>query len=221
MGKIVTDTKIRARGRPRGFDPEAGVIAGERLFHAHGYDGIGIAALTEALGIRPPSFYSAYGSKIAFFERVLNGYAAKQLPLADLLRDGRAPADALADLLAQAAEAYAADPERRGCLVLEAVHGTDAESVRLASAVAEGRRARIRAFVASTHPAVAGEVTDFVASSMAGLSACAREGMGAARLATVATVAARAIRAILEDDDASRPPGGASRSGAVGPNRLS
>jgi TetR/AcrR family transcriptional regulator, repressor for divergent bdcA len=203
MDKLVLDTKFPGRGRPRTFDIEGGFAIGERLFHAHGYDGVGIAALTEALGIKPPSFYAAYGSKMSFFQHVLGGYASKQLPLEDVLRAGRPPAEALSDLLAQAARTYAADPERRGCLVLEALRGTDADSIGLASTIAEQRRARIRDFVASTHPAVAACVTDFMASTMAGLSASAREGMGTARLDAVAFAASYAIRALLDDDPIS------------------
>jgi TetR/AcrR family transcriptional regulator, repressor for divergent bdcA len=195
----VTDTKISARGRPRAFDAEAGVLVGQRLFHANGYDGVGIAALTEALGIKPPSFYAAYGSKAAFFGRVLDRYAAAELPLESILSPGRAPADALADLLARAARSYAADPERPGCLVLEAMHGTQEESVRPASDIANRRRAQIRDFVARTHPAVAAGVTDFMASTMAGLSASAREGMDADRLQSVARTASLALDAILRD----------------------
>lgn len=199
MDKLVVDTKSTARGRPRGFDIEGGVAIGEQLFHARGYDGIGVAALTEALGIKPPSFYAAYGSKLSFFQRVLNRYAAKELPLETILRVGRPPAEALADLLAQAARTYAADPERRGCLVLEAIRGTEAESVRLASTVAEQRRAGIRAFVASSHPSVAAQMTDFIASTMAGLSASAREGMDTARLEAVASAASHAVNVILAE----------------------
>lgn len=195
----MADTKTPARGRPRVFDADGGIAIGERLFHAYGYHGVGIAALTGALGIKPPSFYAAYGSKASFFQRVLSGYAAKELPLKEFLRPGRPPAEALADLLAQAARTYAADPERRGCLVLEAVRGTDTESVRLASAVAEQRRASIRDFVASTHPTAAARVTDFIASTMAGLSASAREGMDTARLEVVALAASYAVNMLLND----------------------
>ena len=186
------------RGRPRQFDSEAAIAVGQRLFHEHGYDAVGLAALTDALGIKPPSFYAAYGSKAGFFARVLDRYASSVLTLEDLLRPGRDPAEALTDLLMQAARTYSADPQRRGCLVLEAVRGNDdAENVLLAREVAEERRAQIRSFVSVTHPGPAAAVTDFVASTMSGLSASAREGMDQPRLLQVAQAAAMALPLLI------------------------
>jgi len=52
---------------------------------------VGLAALTDALGIRPPSFYMAFGSKAGFFERILDRYARSVLALEDILVPGRPP----------------------------------------------------------------------------------------------------------------------------------
>lgn len=187
-----------SRGRPRAFDPEAALAVGQRLFHAAGYDGVGLSALTEALGIKPPSFYMAFGSKAAFFERVLDRYARTEIPLADVLWAGRPTGEALADLLERAARTYARDPERPGCLVLEAARGSgESESVVMARRTAESRRAQVRAFVAATHPEVADVVTDFISTIMSGLSASAREGMGEARLLKVSRAAAQSIDVLL------------------------
>ena len=125
MDKLVVDIKPSAPGRPRSFDMENGLSIGQGLFHKHGYGGVGIAALTASLGIKPPSFYSAYGSKAAFFEQVLKRYAATELPLQEILLPGRAPDEALIELLGLAATRYASDPDKRGCLVLESVRDGD------------------------------------------------------------------------------------------------
>ncbi|HWL71934.1 MAG TPA: TetR/AcrR family transcriptional regulator [Geminicoccus sp.] len=200
---MVTNLKP-GRGRPRGFDPEAALAVGQSMFHAHGYEAVGLAALTEALGIKPPSFYMAFGSKAGFFGRILERYARSVLALEEILLPGRAPDEALAELLESAARTYAADPERRGCLVLEATRGgDDSESAILARRVAEERRGQIRAFIAASHPAMAGLVTDFVACAMSGLSASAREGMNEERLVAVARAHAAVLRLLLQ-----RPDGG-------------
>lgn len=194
---LKSDTKP-GRGRPRAFDPEAALDVGQRLFHAAGYDGVGLSALTDALGIKPPSFYMAFGSKAAFFERVLERYARTEIALADVLQAGRPPVDALADLLERAARTYARDPERPGCLVLEAARGNgESESAVLARRTAEGRRAQVRVFVAATHPEVADVVTDFISTVMSGMSASAREGMGESRLLGVSRVAAESVGILL------------------------
>lgn len=193
------DTNVKVgRGRPRGFDPEAALAVGQRMFHAQGYDAIGLAALTDALGIKPPSFYTAFGSKAGYFARILDRYAKSALALDDILMPGRSPKEALTDLLDRAARTYARDPECLGCLVLEAARGhIDTESAVLARGVAEERRARIRNFVAATRPDSAQDVTDFMSSVMSGLSASAREGFSEARLVKIAAAAASGLSALL------------------------
>ena len=168
------------------------------MFHARGYDGVGLAALTEAIGIKPPSFYKAFGSKAEFFTRILERYSRSVLALESILLPGRPPVEALAELLERAAETYARDPQQLGCLVLEAARGcADEESAIMARRAAEQRRSQIRAFVALTNPAAADAVTDYVASVMSGLSASAREGMSAARLTMVARAATEGMKALL------------------------
>ena len=178
-------TKIlAARGRPRGFNVENALDVGQRLIHEHGYEGVGLAALTDALDIKPPSFYKAFGSKAAYFARILDRYAASVLALEGILVPGRPPADELADLLERAAKTYAQSPKLRGCLVLEAARGgSDNESAILARRTAERKRCQIRSF-----------------STMCGLSASAREGMSKARLVAIARAAAVGLRMILFED---------------------
>lgn len=197
----MTAIESAPRGRPREFDVETALAIGQRMFHARGYEAVGLAALTDALGIAPTSFYRTFGSKAGYFERILERYSQSELPLDGFLREGRRLAEALADLLVRAAHSYARNPELRGCLVLEAARGSDDESAALARQAAERRRKQIRAFVAKTHPKAAGTVTDFVASTMSGLSASAREGMSEKRLVEVAKAAAAGLRALLETRD--------------------
>lgn len=186
------------RGRPRVFDPDVALAVGQRMFHAADYDAVGLSALTNELGITPPSFYTAFGSKAKFFERVLERYASSELALTDILLSDRPPAAALTDLLVRAARRYSRDPECTGCLVLEAARGhAQSESAVLARRVAERRRAQIRTFVAKTHLRRADAATDYVSTVMSGLSGSAREGMSEARLVKVAKAASAGLVALL------------------------
>src|SRR5689334_1245712 len=116
----------RPRGRPRHFDPEQAVSTARRLFHERGYDAVGVADLTEALGINPPSFYAAFGSKAGLYARTLGHYTATEgVPLAGILRPARPVAEALAAVLEDAAVRYAADPEAPGCLAIEGTRCND------------------------------------------------------------------------------------------------
>ena len=85
-----------------------------RLFRRHGYEGVSVADLTNAIGIAPPSLYAAFGSKAGLYREALDRYTA--LPGAV---DGMASADtleqAVSGLLGAAIDAVVAD--ERGCMI--------------------------------------------------------------------------------------------------------
>ncbi|WP_431267071.1 TetR/AcrR family transcriptional regulator [Dankookia sp. P2] len=190
----MTTNSPRARGRPRRFDPEQAVATAQRLFHARGYDAVSVADLTAALGINPPSFYAAFGSKAGLYARILGRYsAADGLPLDEILRPGRPVAEALAALLEEAARRYAADPAAAGCLVIEGARCNDPEARQAARVLSTAAEDRIRDFVAATQPEAAGHLADYVLTLMTGLSAMAREGHDLDRLLGTARLAGQAI----------------------------
>ncbi|MBP0446447.1 TetR/AcrR family transcriptional regulator [Roseomonas sp. SSH11] len=188
----------RPRGRPRRFDPEEALATAQRLFHAHGYDAVSVADLTQALGINPPSFYAAFGSKAGLYARILCRYsAAEGVPLAEILRPGRPVAEALAAVLEEAARRYAADPAAAGCLAIEGARCNDPEAREAARALTAAGEDTIRRYVAEHHPADAERLADFVVTLMAGLSTMAREGHGLDRLLATARLAGQAIAQAL------------------------
>src|SRR3954471_8982573 len=82
----MTTNSMRPRGRPRRFDPEQAVATAQRRFQARGYDAVSVAALTEALGINPPSFYAAFGSKAGLYARILDRWTdTEAIPLNHIL----------------------------------------------------------------------------------------------------------------------------------------
>lgn len=183
----------RQRGRPRGFALDAAVEVGQHLFHEHGYENVSVAALTEAIGITPPSFYAAFGSKTAFFKDTLRLYSATVVPLDRILVPGIAPITALCDMLRAAARAYAAHPQRRGCLILEHAKAGTTEWGIAAAQIARENRERVRAFLEEADSETPERIADYVAMTMLGLSAAAREGWDEARLLAVADTAAGAL----------------------------
>ncbi|HYG85056.1 MAG TPA: helix-turn-helix domain-containing protein [Azospirillum sp.] len=190
----MTTKNPRARGRPRRFDPEAAIAIAQRLFHVRGYDAVSVADLTEALGINPPSFYAAFGSKAGLYARTLGRYtAAEGIPLDEILRPGRPVAEALAAVLEEAARRYAADPTAAGCLVIEGTRCNAPEAREAARALSSAAEDKIRHFVAATHPDAAERLADYVVTLMTGLSGMAREGHGLDRLLATARLAGQAI----------------------------
>jgi len=75
----VTDAKKEhTRGRPRCFDRTEAVKTALALFRQRGYDGVGVAELSQALGIKPPSLYAAFGNKHGLFVEAIKIYAAEE-----------------------------------------------------------------------------------------------------------------------------------------------
>ncbi len=62
------------RGRPRGFDRDAALKSAMEVFWSKGYEGAQLVDLTRAMGISPPSFYAAFGTKEEAFREAVDLY---------------------------------------------------------------------------------------------------------------------------------------------------
>lgn len=193
--------KARARGRPRRFDREEAVATAQQLFHARGYDAVSVAEVTEALGINPPSFYAAFGSKAGLYARILERWTGTgAIPLHDILQPDRPVAESLAILLEEAARRYAANPDAGGCLVLEGTRCNDPDARQAALSLNSAAEAAIREYIAARHPEDAQYLSDFVSTTMSGLSAKARNGHSLEQLLATARLASVAVRQALRDE---------------------
>ncbi|PWC40917.1 TetR/AcrR family transcriptional regulator [Azospirillum sp. TSO35-2] len=167
-----------------------------RLFHARGYDGVGVAELGAELGIKPPSFYAAFGSKAGLFQRALERYTASDANVfARAQAEGGGVAAVVDRTLALAAQLYPGRADGvAGCLVLDGTRNSaDPEARALTAALKRASRAAIRDFIATEAPARADELADFLVIAMAGMSAAARDGADAATLASFAGMASQAF----------------------------
>jgi TetR/AcrR family transcriptional repressor for divergent bdcA len=191
---VTTKNKSRPRGRPRAFDPEEAVATAQQLFHERGYDAVSVSDVTEELGIKPPSFYAAFGNKGGLYARVLERYAATgAIPICDLMRADRPVAEGLAAVLEEAARRYAADPGAAGCMVLEGLRSNDPEARSTARGYHANAEEVIYKFIAERHPEKANQLADFMSTTMTGLSAMARNGYSLDRLLASARLASQAI----------------------------
>lgn len=196
----MTNTKkIQGRGRPRGFDPDEAIGTAQRLFQEKGYDGVGVADIGKALGIAPPSFYNAFGSKAALFDKVLDRYAhdfGRFVP--DALDGGGGVAEAVERVLRDAARLYARKDGVAGCLVLDGARGSgDAEAQALVARRMAQSHAMIAARIAVEQPGRADLLATIVTIALKGLSAAAHDGADAAELAAFAEAVIVGFRAAL------------------------
>lgn len=192
-------TKVSSpRGRPRQFNPDEALATAQRLFHEKGYDAVSVADLTKALGVNPPSFYAAFGSKAGLYARILDRYAVTgAIPLRQILSADRPLAESLAEVLVEAARCYAADATATGCMVLEGTRCNDPEARDAARGFHIAAQEFIRNTIAERYPQEADRLADFVCTTMAGLSASARHGQGLDRLLATARIAGMALVHVL------------------------
>ncbi len=189
----------RGRGRPRRFDIDRAVATASDLFRARGYDRVTLGDLTGAIGINPPSFYAAFGSKALLFKRIADAYSTDWLAgLRRCFDEALSVEQALQGIVADAARRFAwresAAGGWGGCLILEAANNCSDALV-----VAHIRKARLSVAAALYRgisrdaPEQVVALTDHVMLLLAGLSAMARDGTGDERLVAAARQAAKAL----------------------------
>ncbi|APU15125.1 MULTISPECIES: TetR/AcrR family transcriptional regulator [Actinoalloteichus] len=205
------------RGRPRSFDREAALTVATRLFWEHGYEATSIGALTEAMNIKPPSLYAAFGDKKALFDEVVTTYRQThgEFMLRALDEEPGVRAG-IARMLREAAAAYTDPALPPGCLVISGAANCSPANADVAERLRDLRNANLTGFEQRLRSAVAaGELpadTDvpvlasYLAAVIQGMSQRARDGASARELTALAETA---MRAVPGGDEASGE-GGAS-----------
>jgi AcrR family transcriptional regulator len=186
-----------ARGRPRAFDRDAALDAAMRLFWTRGYEATSVADLAAAMRINPPSLYAAFGDKKRLFLEAVDRYQAVEgAALMRAVTEARTAREAMARMLATAAEVYAAPCNPPGCMVVLAATNCGTESAdidaELAGRRAAGRdtvRARLRAAADDGELPPGTDTTALADSFVAvlhGMVMAARDGLGAEALGGIA-----------------------------------
>ena len=193
---------VEAQPRPRGrrptFDRERALDMALELFWRHGYDGVGIADLTEAIGIAPPSLYHAFGSKAGLYREVLKRYGHVGLSPDEI---GAQPSARVAArlLLERGVAAVTAPGRPLGCMVSSGLLMTSPENAGLAEevrAMRDGQRCaledRIRRDVSEGVLPTGTNIVAlarFISAVLQGLSVQALDGANANELLAVADMA--------------------------------
>jgi len=115
-------------GRPRAFDLDAAIDKAMLIFWERGYEGTTLNDLTAAFGIQRGSFYKAFGSKEALFERVLLRYQETVASYTMDALDQPTALEVIASMWRNAADASTGRDTPNGCLIVQAALGTSADS---------------------------------------------------------------------------------------------
>ena len=195
MNKLMTAKQTPKRGRPRGFDVDEALSVAKRLFHQRGFDGVGVAELSQAIGVTAPSLYSAFGSKCDLFGRVLEKYVAEEGGwIVTALEEGETVVLAIELLFERASEAYTVDAERPGCLVLDGTRNCTDDCARsLTAKLQRGTWELLYERIAREFPQQAAVLANYVLVILMGLSAAARDGSSREELAASGRIAAAGL----------------------------
>ena len=188
---ITMEQDIKSKGgRPRSFDREQAMETAMRLFWKHGYEGVGLSDLTEAIGVTAPSLYAAFGNKAQIFRQALQRYSQSPAFLElSKFTPGRTLKATVRHLLASSVQALT-DPRReRGCMIQSGMIAAHPEHQELVRELAD-RRSQIRdAIRAGVQPWVGEErapsLARYLAAVMQGISIQARDGASAEELLTI------------------------------------
>jgi AcrR family transcriptional regulator len=198
---IVTERTVMAvTGRPRGFDRDAALEAAMLLFWRKGFAAASMNDLCDAMGIRSPSLYAAFGSKEALYLEAVEHYVQTiGPPVWDKLAEGTTARAGVENLLLAGTETL---PESgampAGCMAMLA-GVSDEWPAAITDVVSKVRlevlgelRSRLKTGVAEGELPASTDIdglSRFYLSVFQGMAIQARDGATAAELRSIAAAA--------------------------------
>jgi AcrR family transcriptional regulator len=132
--KTPVDPVSRKPGRPLGFDRDAALHQAMLLFWRHGYEATSVSDLTKAMGITPPSLYTAFGDKKQLFLEALQLYNSGSVTSQSIIDEAQTAREAAVGLLRASAIGFTGETTPAGCLLASSAIScsSGAEDVRKA-----------------------------------------------------------------------------------------
>ena len=122
--KSKESSEKRARGRPVSFDRDNVLDAAVLVFWEKGYDGSSLDNLTEAMGIKRPSLYAAFGNKRGLFEAAIERYASTRGGLEfGVLQHDNEPRQVVSDFFKMSISCATEEGKPRGCMIANVATG--------------------------------------------------------------------------------------------------
>jgi AcrR family transcriptional regulator len=189
----------KARGRPLSFDRDTALEQAMHVFWERGYEAASISDLTAAMGITPPSLYTAFGDKEKLFLEAIERYA---------LGPGSAGPRALAEeptargaierWLHESAEELTRSCHPKGCMVVMATTNCSVAAAHVQTALTKRRAAALTSIKSRIQNGIdvgelpegtdAKALSNFYSAVYQGMSMQAKDGASRANLlATVET----------------------------------
>ena len=127
----------RRAGRPREFNRKEALEKALKIFWSYGYEPTPVSLLCSEMGIKPPSFYAAFGNKESLFIEAINYYEQTywQEPLRRLEASHLPIREALNVFFKEAADILLNPANPSGCMVVLAAVNISPKEERIASLV--------------------------------------------------------------------------------------
>jgi TetR/AcrR family transcriptional repressor of nem operon len=137
--------QARGRGRPPKFDRNEAIRRAMDLFWRRGYTTATARDIADAMQIKPSSFYNSFGDRGHVLREALGIYAA-DAPDAVLraIAPGMPVVPVLWDMFREICRVRAADPEARGCLLVNTLAELAVSEPGLGEEIARAVRDRVR-----------------------------------------------------------------------------
>ncbi|MCA1326168.1 TetR/AcrR family transcriptional regulator [Herbaspirillum sp. alder98] len=205
---------IKPRGRPRSFDREQALQQAMQVFWNKGYEGTTMADLTDAIGVKAPSLYAAFGDKNALFREAVEFYSrtVSAGPLREL-HAGRGIREDLYAMLRASVRMNAGKssasglPAGRGCMVVVSAINCAPENAEHSDALSQRRHQRrneirARLLQAQRDGEIRADVDitalgDFYTGFLNGMALGARDGLSSARLTATIGPAMLPLESVL------------------------
>ena len=130
--------------RPREFDEVDVLDAAVECFWARGYEATSMRDLIDRSGVACASLYNAFGGKRGLYRKALDHYVEGSVAERIARCEGLEPREAISAFFAEIVERSLADPEHKGCMLVNAAF--DAGGDDEFRVVAGDLLARIEAF---------------------------------------------------------------------------
>ncbi len=169
------------------------------LFWRHGYEGTSIHQLTKALGVTPPSIYTAFGDKKRLFLEAVGLYCSGATTSQRIIGEAATARDAARELMSCAAAGFTGTDTPPGCMLATSAISCSAEAADVQAELARIRRdieAHLRQRISQAidsgelpSQANAGALAGLVLAVIQGMSTLARDGATRADLLAIAEAA--------------------------------
>jgi AcrR family transcriptional regulator len=192
----------KARGRPLSFDRDTALDKAMHVFWEHGYEAASISELTSAMGITPPSLYTAFGDKERLFLEAIERYATGPGGFGQrALEEEPTARKSIQRLLEEAAVELTQDCHPLGCMMVMATTNCSVAAEHIQGVLTKRRalgvsnmQARIQRGIDEGEMAAdtdAGALANFIATVYQGMSMQAKDGATKASLLASVDMAMR------------------------------